>query len=64
MWDFLAKQQAWLEHCERLLNVEFEWDPDHLSDEPPLEGPPVPITSEMVKKALSKSLVKRLALPA
>ena len=49
-----AKQQAWLEHYERLLNVEFEWDPDHLSDEPPLEGPPVPITSEMVKKALAK----------
>ena len=28
-----------------LLNVEFEWDPDHLSNEPLLEG--------MVKKAFS-----------
>ena len=38
-----AKQNAWTEHYERLLNVEFDWDPDHLSNEPPLEGPPIPI---------------------
>ena len=25
-----AKQKAWGEHYERLLNVEFEWDPDRL----------------------------------
>ena len=36
-----AKQNAWAEHYERLLNVEFDWDPDHLSNEPPLEGPPI-----------------------
>ena len=24
-----AKQNAWAEHYERLLNVEFEWDPAH-----------------------------------
>ena len=29
----------WAEHYERLLNVEFDWDPDHLSNELPLEGP-------------------------
>ena len=34
-----AKQNAWVEHYERLLNVEFDWDPDHLSNEPSLEGP-------------------------
>ena len=33
---------------------EFEWDPEHLSDEPPLEGPPIPNTINMVKKAISK----------
>ena len=49
-----AKQNAWAEHYERLLNVEFDWDPDHLSNEPPLEGPPIPITIDMVKKAISK----------
>ena len=42
------KQKAWLEHYKRLLNVEFEWDPEHSSDEPPLEGPPIPITIDMV----------------
>ena len=49
-----AKQNAWAEHYERLLNVEFDWDPDHLSNEPPLEGQPIPITIDMVKKAISK----------
>ena len=44
-----AKQNAWAEHYERLLNVEFDWDPDHLSNESPLEGPPIPITIDMVK---------------
>ena len=32
-------QRAWLEHYQRLLNVEFDWDTEHLSDEPPVEGP-------------------------
>ena len=49
-----AKQNAWAEHNERLLNVEFDWDPDHLSKEQPLDGQPIPITIEMVKKAISK----------
>ena len=39
-----SKQKAWLEHYQILLHVEFDWDLDHLSDEPPLEGPPIPIT--------------------
>ena len=30
-----AKQNAWTEHYENLLNVEFDWDPDRLSHEPP-----------------------------
>ena len=47
-----AKQNAWAEHYERLLNVEFDWDPDHLSNEPLLEGPHIPITIDMVKKAV------------
>ena len=49
-----SKQKAWLEHCQRLLNVEFDWDPDHLSYQPPVEGPPIPITTDIVKKATSK----------
>ena len=30
-----ANQNAWTEHCEMLLNIEFDWDSDHLSNEPP-----------------------------
>ena len=46
-----SKQKAWVEHYQRLLNVEFDWDPDHLSYQPPVEGPP---TIDMVKKAISQ----------
>ena len=49
-----SKQKAWLEHYQRLLNVEFDWDPDHLSDEPPVEDLPIPITVDMVKKVISQ----------
>ena len=49
-----SKQNAWLEHCQRLLNAEFDWDPNHLSDESPVEGPPIPITIDTVKKAISQ----------
>ena len=47
-----SKQKAWLEHFQRLLNVEFDWDQDHLYDQPPLEGLPSPIPIDMVKKAI------------
>ena len=46
-----SKQKAWLEHYQ---SVEFNWDPDHLSYQPPVEGPPIPITIDMVKKAISQ----------
>ena len=58
-----AKQKAWLEHYDRLLNVEFEWDPEHLFDEPPLEGPPISIIIDMVKKAISKMKSGKAAGP-
>ena len=32
----------------------FDWDPDPLSYQPPVEGPPIPITIDMVKKAISQ----------
>ena len=49
-----SKQKAWLEHYQRLLNVEFDWDPDHLSYQPPVECPPIPVTIDMVNKAISQ----------
>ena len=45
-----SKQKAWLEHYQRLLNVEFDWDPDHLSYQSPVEGPPIPITIDMLRR--------------
>ena len=49
-----SKQKAWLEHYQRLLNAELDWDPNHLSDESPVEGLPIPITIDMAKKAISQ----------
>ena len=49
-----SKQKAWLEHYQRLLSAEFDWDPDHLSDKLPVEGPPSPITIDMVNKSSAK----------
>ena len=48
-----SKHKAWLEHYQRLLNVEFDWDQDNMFDESPEEGLPIPITIYMVKKAIS-----------
>ena len=59
-----AKQNAWAEHYERLLNVEFDWNPDYLSNEPPSEGPLIPITIDMVKKSISKMKSGKAAGPS
>ena len=45
-----SKQKAWLEHYQMLSNVACDWNPDHLSDEPP-----IPVTIDMVKKAISQT---------
>ena len=52
--EMSMSEKAWLEHYQRLLNTEFDWDPDHLSYQPPVEGPPIPITIDTVKKAISQ----------
>ena len=44
--------------------MEFEWDPEHISDEPPLQGPSIPITILMVKKVISKMKFSRAAGPS
>ena len=48
------RQKAWLGHYQRLLNVEFDWEPDQLSYQPAVEGLPIPIAIDMVKKAISQ----------
>ena len=60
----ISNYQGVLEHYVRFLNVEFGWDPEHLSDEPPLEGPSIPITIDMVKKAISKLKFGKVAGPS
>ena len=52
--DEEAKKEAWKEHYERLINVEFPWNPEDLSEESPVEGPSEPITLEIITKAISK----------
>ena len=59
-----SKQKALIENYQSLLNVVFDWDPDHLSDEPPAEGPPIPITVDMVKKAISQMKTDKAPCPS
>ena len=58
------KKKAWREHYERLLNVEFPWNPEDLSEESPVEGPSEPITLEMITKAISKMASGKAAGPS
>ena len=62
--DEESKKEAWKEHYERLLNVEFPWNPDDLSEESPVEGPSEPITLEMITKAISKMASGKAAGPS
>ena len=41
--DEESKKEARKEHYERLLNVEFPWNPEDLSEESPVEGPSKPL---------------------
>ena len=47
-----------------ILNVKFDWDPDHLSYQPPVEGPSIPITIDMVKKAISQTKAGKASGPS
>ena len=50
-FDDKSKLAAWKCHNNKFLNVEFPWDSNTLSEEQPLQGPPIRITNEMVNKA-------------
>ena len=62
--DEESKKEAWKEHYERLLNVEFPWNPEDLSEESPVEGPSEPITLEMITKAITKMASGKAARPS
>ena len=61
--EFVSRQ-CWKEHYERLLNVEFPWNPEDLSKESPVEGPSQPITLEMITKAISRMASGKAAGPS
>ena len=63
--DEEAKKEAWREHYEHLLNVEFPWNPEDLSEESPVESPSEPITLEMmITKTISKMASGKAAGPS
>ena len=62
--DAKSKKEAWKQHYQRLLNVEFPWNPADLTHEPPVEGPYEPITTEMVAKAIKKMGMGKAAGPS
>ena len=59
-----AKQKACHEHYVRFLKVEFERDLENLSDIPPLEGPPIPITSGMVNEYFFNMKSGKTSIPS
>ena len=49
-----GKHLAWNEHCQRVINEEFEWNKENLSVNNPVIGPHPQIDEESVRKALHK----------
>ena len=62
--DDAAKKAAWREYYVRLLNHEFPWDENNLSDVLPVEGPSPPTTNDMVRKAVCKMISGKAAGPS
>ena len=52
-FDDKSKLDAWKCHYDKLLNVEFPWDSSTLPVVPPVQGPSIKITTDMVSNALS-----------
>ena len=47
-----------------LLNEEFPWNADSLSDDLPMQGPAIYITADMVRKAMSKMKSRKSSGPS
>ena len=62
--DEESKNEAWKEHYERLLKVEFPWNLEVLSEKSPVEGPSEPITLEMITKVITKMASGKAAGPS
>ena len=57
------KKVAWKQHYEQLLNEEFSWNPEDLTDDP-VVGPPIHIDVEMVVNAITKMKTSKPAGPS
>ena len=62
--DEASKHEAWKEHYSRLSNVEFDWDPDSLSEAFPVEGPAPQISLEQVIKSIGEMKNGKAAGPS
>ena len=62
--DDSAKKAAWRKYYVHLLNHEFLWDENNLSDVLPVEGPSPPITNDIVRKAVCKMIPRKAAGPS
>ena len=54
-YSYEEKKKGWMEHYERMLNVEFRWSEEDLSVADPVLGPPTLVTREIVEKSIYKS---------
>ena len=59
-----AKMKAWVQHYSKLLNVEFDWPKELLPEVAPTAGPPPPVTTEQISKAVSKMKCGKAAGPS
>ena len=57
-----AKMKAWVEHYSRLMNIEFDWPRDKLSNPARVEGDPPTVSTEMIRAALSKMKCRKALL--
>ena len=64
VFDDKSKLRARKSHYKKLFNFEDPWDSSTLSEEQPLQGPPIRITTEMVSKALTKMKKRHAAGPS
>ena len=51
------KMKSLVEYYSRLLNVEFDWLSDTLDNVAPTSGPPPPVTTALINKAIKKNEV-------
>ena len=64
VFDDKGKLEAWRRHYDRLLNIEFSWNKDALSEQDPIQGPPIWITEGMVSKSMNSMKKGKAAGPS